>query len=944
MKRDLDLQELASAVAEGREVEWDAMSGEDPTVVENLKRISSLMAAHQHLVREHLPFETWGKLRLLEKIGEGGFGEVYRAWDESLGREVALKLFRQKQDGDSVRGTMSSRQAEDLMLEARRLARVRHENVVHVYGAEEHRHRAGFWMELVTGETLASVMHAEGTMGPEEAAHIGLKLSGGLAAIHRAGLLHRDVKAQNVMREPDGRIVLTDMGAGVDLRFTASGLPRSIAGTPLYMAPEAIAGRGGDHTADIYSLGVLLYHLVTGRFPYESQTSAGLMEDHRSGRRVRLAERRADLPADFVEVVERACAHDPRNRFQSATDLAEALRPFARDPAWAAPARSRVRPAFVVILAAVLLGAGALAGMRLFAPEPVRTEDVPRGQVRRLTFSGKATVPLWSPDGSTIAYTEMGEIFLISPSGENLRKVELPEGTEGVAWTWSGNSHELLGHGGDDSMTFPEIFSIDVLTGQFRVLVEQGVFPALSPDGKTLAYATPYGGDRGTSTIALKDLATGETRTLVESPEPGTAVYKPQFTPDGQELLYIRWAGLGHEIWRIGLDGSDRRQVPTGLLQPSGQYCFTEDGRHILIGAELYGLDNIWRIDLEGPDRVPLTAGGPTQHHVNLGPDGQSFCFSTVTHSGRLAYFDRTSGELTYPTTLDFDIRQPMIAADGRSLFFQAQVNGVWQIWHTGLDGNLPARVAISGDSVSCFSPVPAPGGILHLRGVVPKSNIFGTVKWKQSLWFTSEDGGRQQPWPVAGDQISRLAPSGARDGRVLYTEMDAQGETFFVTDRDGPRRELTRYRAGVWILQFDWGRGPDDVVLLRFQSESGQRSVSIQSLDLGSGKESTLLTSADLPFGGENEMYRCRALVTSPDGSRLALLFHDGVEGVTRLAEYEFKTGEVRLLEEIAGEFVGQHVAWAPDGSGLAVTFSKQSEDIYIWEPQRAPEVAAAR
>ena len=160
----------------------------------------------------------WGRLVLLETIGSGTSCDVYRAWDAELHRDVALKLLHEKASSTTTpRPAATRRRVQARVLqEARRMARLRHEHVVQVYGAEQHDRRVGLWMELVRGTSLEQLVQQRGSFGANEAVLIGLDVCAALAAVHGAGLLHRDVKAQNVMREDGGRIVLMDFGTGED--------------------------------------------------------------------------------------------------------------------------------------------------------------------------------------------------------------------------------------------------------------------------------------------------------------------------------------------------------------------------------------------------------------------------------------------------------------------------------------------------------------------------------------------------------------------------------------------------------------------------------------------------------------------------------------------------------------------------------------------------------
>ena len=263
------------------------------------------------------PLDHWGHLELIEQIGQGSFGNVYRARDTRLDRDVALKLLR--------KGRQTADLADKILHEGRILARVRHRNVVTVFGVEEQDGRIGLWMEYIRGRTLEQLLRSTGSFGAREAALIGQELCRALAAVHKAGLVHRDIKAQNVMREEGGRLVLMDFGAGQYVHAAGAAPTGRLTGTPLYLAPELL--RGGEATvrSDIYGLGVLLFHLVTGQYPVTATSIDDLRQAHREGRRFRLHDARPDLADDFARVVERAAHPEASRRYASAGALQEAL-------------------------------------------------------------------------------------------------------------------------------------------------------------------------------------------------------------------------------------------------------------------------------------------------------------------------------------------------------------------------------------------------------------------------------------------------------------------------------------------------------------------------------------------------------------------------------------------------------------------------------------------
>jgi Tfp pilus assembly protein PilF len=258
---------VAGAILDSEEIDWASIESKaDLTtrpLLDELKLVAAVVAFHRQLPdpdfedrsratddrRDPIP-EMWGHLRVLERIGRGAFGEVFRAWETGLDREVALKLL----PADSGDGRATS-----IIDEGRLLARVRHPNVATIYGAERIGNQVGLWMELVDGRTLEQMLRTGNAFTPARTIRIGIELCRALSAVHQAGLLHRDVKAQNVMVAQDDRVVLMDFGTGCDPN---DGSQPALAGTPLYLAPELLDGNGATVQADIYSAGVLLHYML----------------------------------------------------------------------------------------------------------------------------------------------------------------------------------------------------------------------------------------------------------------------------------------------------------------------------------------------------------------------------------------------------------------------------------------------------------------------------------------------------------------------------------------------------------------------------------------------------------------------------------------------------------------------------------------------------------
>ena len=420
---DRALVEAAASVADGAPVDWvNAESGADADhrrLVRHLRLVESIASLHRSIpVQEPAdPFAPdkrdraldagpsgphWGRLTLLDRIGQGTSCEVYRAWDTALHREVALKLLHDEGDHAEAHGR--------LLDEARRLARIRHAHVVQVYGAEQHDNRVGLWMELVRGESLEQTVQTRGAFGGREAALIGLDLCAALAAVHGAGLLHRDIKAQNVMRESGGRLVLMDFGTGEEL----SGTNRLI-GTPLYLAPEIFRGQRASVQSDLYSLGVLLFYLVTGKFPVNAGSMEQLARAHAHRERQPLRDLRPDLPEAFVGTVERALDSDPSRRYQSVGDFEAALRESLDAPAsravTPAPAVARRPHIGIAFLAAAAVLVALISGLIVWTGG--------QSGVHAASIDSLAVLPL--VDKSTSATSELSDALteqLISTIGQ----------------------------------------------------------------------------------------------------------------------------------------------------------------------------------------------------------------------------------------------------------------------------------------------------------------------------------------------------------------------------------------------------------------------------------------------------------------------------------------------------------------------------------------------
>ena len=387
--QELELERLATCIADDEPVNWreldpgaqrdvaQTLSGlrELEQLAQGFRRVS-ISGSERHHSKRQGKFR-FGQLEALEQIGEGTQGEVWRAYDALLDQCVALKL----------RKIESGELAHQFLDEARRLARVRHANIVSVYGAATHDGRTGIWTELVTGKSLASVLAEQGPLPVEEVRAIGIDLCHALAVVHRHGLVHGDIKPENVMRDHGGRIVLMDFGA---TREFIDAPESTVLGTPNYLAPEVLHGGKPTPASDIYALGVLLFRLATGTYPNAALDAEKFSSPQPFGTRKKIGELAPGMPVDFSRVIERALDRDPQRRPASALAFAAALAPATRPI-------NRVRNSSLLALAAILLVAIAFGLIRQqAAPPPIWNAAV---GFQRIDAAGSASLN----DGTSLA-------------------------------------------------------------------------------------------------------------------------------------------------------------------------------------------------------------------------------------------------------------------------------------------------------------------------------------------------------------------------------------------------------------------------------------------------------------------------------------------------------------------------------------------------------------
>lgn len=598
------LEELAEAVLLGSPVDWESAessAGSDREAVRQLRVLAGIAELHRNLTyvipesaRPGAPDETlqrWGRLEICERIGRGSFGEVYRAWDSKLDREVAVKLLHA-----GGAGTEDS----EVLREARLLARVRHPNVVTVYDADEIEGRVGLWMEFIRGHDLEQLLKEKKKFDEQEVTRIGIDLCRALSAVHEAGLLHRDIKTQNLMQAGDGRLVLMDFGTGRELERDPTSRVDA-AGTPLYLAPEVFTGAPATVRSDIYSAGVLLFHLLTGAYPVRGRTVKEVGEAHARGQRVELVPRSAGEAKSLAAVIGRALHPDPGLRFASAREMLAALEKLQRRSE--AQKRKRYWMAFGAV-SVVAIALAAVAGMRrpetdqsgrqrgAGAPYVGLTPEKREVQTPPAMFVGTP-----SPDGRYLPYSvrETGNIALY----------EFATGESRVLTT-TGDASNYFGNGS-----------------------------IVSVDGKRVAYNWIDGSADRIQLRVIDADGTNE-RTLSTDPNP-TSFMPGEWSPDGRHILAARQRPGGEtELVLVSAMEGSLTTIRTFVHGP-GHATLSPDGRYIAYDRAEDSEDRdrgIYLSRTDGGQEIPVVTGSTYDSHPMWTPDGSGLVFASMRTGG----------------------------------------------------------------------------------------------------------------------------------------------------------------------------------------------------------------------------------------------------------------------------------------------------------------------
>ncbi|MFQ5817990.1 MAG: protein kinase, partial [Terriglobia bacterium] len=596
--------------------------------------------------------QTISHYRIVEKLGEGGMGVVYKAQDTQLGRWVALKIL----PAEMVQDEQRRRRFYD---EARSASALNHPNIATIYEIAEADGTHFIAMEFVEGQTLRRQL-SRGRLPLKRALDIAIQVAEGLNRAHARGIVHRDIKPENLMVTPEGLIKILDFGLakriepalpGADAALTLATAtePGTVLGTVAYMSPEQAQGNPVDPRSDIFSFGAVLYELLTGEQPFQGDSSIDVLHAIVRTAPRPLAQFDPTLPLELNRIMEKAFAKDAEERYQGIKDLSIDLKRLKRDTESGveavAPVAARPAPRWWLAAAAGLAVVALVAGLYLFLS---RRAEAPSQAltIKPLTsFVGLEWGVTWSPDASFVAYAHtapgpMNIFVMATAGGEPIRLTSSP--ADDLTPRWSPDNRYLAFL--SDRGTGTNVYLIPPLGGPERKLVEtnipwlQAAVAALSALG-----AVPWSPDASellfsrlqpSAEIAVWkiNLSTGE-QTQLTRPPPGAADFYATWSFDGKRIAFTRNQGGKNSLWLMdaqeGPSASLGTSEPELLLDDEYQNmtpAWSPDGQRLVFISNRSGPRNLWEIEVGSRRLRQVTSGAG------------NYILPTISPTGRVAY------------------------------------------------------------------------------------------------------------------------------------------------------------------------------------------------------------------------------------------------------------------------------------------------------------------
>ncbi len=871
--------------------------------------------------------------RLIEKIGEGGMGVVWKAEDTKLHRRVALKVLPEAMAADPERRARFER-------EARAVAALNHPNIVTLHSVEEAEGVHFITMELVEGRTLAQLLPRNG-FPLSRLLEIATPLADAVSGAHRAGITHRDLKPDNIMIDGEGRLRVLDFGLaklhdpsepveGMQMATVTSDTAEGqVLGTVAYMSPEQAEGKPVDGRSDIFSLGTMLHEMASGTRPFRGDTRmstiGAILKDQPSS----ITELKPSLPRQLGRIIRRCLAKDPDRRYQTALDLRNELEELKAEidsgmhavdslgattrPRWGSWRWVVLGIGAVLAVAVLLL---ILQWARQESPDP----ETFYASVPLTSAIGSDSDPNWSPEGEFIAFAQAREgsyDVMVQPAAAGEAVVRAGGPGDEVASRWSPDGRYLAYVSTLDPGTF--VYLVPPHGGTPRKLIETGIATLDSDfvwmsmgdrpwarDSRTLLVSRVS--DSGRLAIHRVDRDNGAAEQL-SFPPTGSDDHSASYSFDGESIAFVRGSRFGGLLMTMPAAGGDPELLlaDADALEPA----FRPDGRHLLFLSGRRGAGNLWELDLETGALSQLTHDYLQQVWSFSVSATNRIAYSGFWHDTFLFVVDVTTGErrqLTSHTKENYGAR---FSPGGGTIAYTSSRTGNDAVFLHHLDER-PETQVTDDPGLDAFQDW-SPDG----RQLVFSSNRQDD---QLKLFIVNSDGGGERlliDQPVSASAPSRWSPDGERIAYVVSADESLSLWTIG-SDGDGAKQVIQG------VESFDWYRDSRHAIYTR---RHGSHSEMI-AVDLETGKERSLFVGPLMEMD------------VAPDGSAVAFCFGPGHMSMgLALLKLELPVdpqglpravGEPEYVVRTEGTWHVHNGGWSPDSKSLVYTRDQDYGDIH--------------
>ena len=824
---------------------------------------------------------------VLEQAGAGGMGVVYRARDEKLQRDVALKL---PAAGNEIREEVRAK----LLAEARAASALSHPHICTIYEVGDWDGQPYIAMEYLGGAPLNERIPAGG-LPSETVLQYGAQIAGALECAHAHGVLHRDLKSANVRMSTSGQLKVLDFGLAMSFKEselegpTRTNLMDSgkVSGTLAYLPPEILSGNPPDVRSDIWSLGVLLYEMASASHPFRGRTgfevtSAILREPPRP--------MPTHVPPGVRAIILRCLAKEPEQRYQRASEVKAALEAlhssgvtFEADTFPVETAAREASPKKRGRLYAWLAGAGIVAVAVAFVVILLRSKPAApsAGGKLRLLLSTEGNIggPAISPDGKMLAYVERNQasddLYVTRAAGGE--RVRLTNDTARKGEPAFSPDGERIAFSRKQSGGVEEVCTIAAFGGEAISVARNGSMATWSPDGTRLVYVLAKPGEP--EAVAITALNGAETRTILAADAVYPFLGKPSWSPDGTTIAVPRSrGGNARDIWLVPANGgAAKRFTQDSASVSSDMPVFSADGSGVVFRSNRGGAWNLWYQDLRGEK-------APVQLTTGPGPD----LMPSVAHNGSIAFlnsrsrsvlvvYDLQNAQLKTILSDTAIFWAPAFSRDGSEIAYsRGTPDGSWHLWTVAAGGGtarqltfgkipeIYGRYTADGSEIlySTWGPeplsigeVPRQGG--PARALAPQATtsdsyadaspdgkwiVFARTEDKVShLYVRAADGSGEARRLLA---LPGTVPRWSPDGKWIAFSPDRgfTGGVFLVhPDGSGLKRVADRGGWPVWWPKSD---------KIGMQRAGAEQNTEFAVLELASGK---ITVPPGLVFGGSN-------------------------------------------------------------------------------------------